>query len=258
MSQGNKGYIRLHRQIQDCWVWDDKFSKGQAWVDLLLSANHRDKKMPFNDEIVTIERGQYLTSMRKLADRWGWNRSTVSRFLKLLEKDEMITTNVTTSHTLITIVNYDIYQYVEDESVTPSVPPSIPPTIPEGSHEPTQTINDNKCINEKKDIYNAQFLKFWSIYPRKVDKKKAYKCYQTRLKEGFSEEELMQAAQNYADECKKENRDSKYIKHPSTFLGVDTPFTEYLKKGNENGEKNKATTGRQYTDEELDRFEQLL
>ena len=111
---------------------------------------------------------------------------------------------------------------------------------------------------EKDNIYNEHFQEFWSAYPRKVDKKKAYKCYQTRLKEGFSEEELMQAAQNYADECKKENRDSKYIKHPSTFLGVDTPFTEYLKKGNENGEKNKATTGRQYTDEELDRFEQLL
>ncbi len=129
---------------------------------------------------------------------------------------------------------------------------------PQSVHPLSDKSKSIEKDKEKDNIYNEHFQEFWSAYPRKVDKKKAYKCYQTRLKEGFSEEELMQAAQNYADECKKENRDSKYIKHPSTFLGVDTPFTEYLKKGNENGEKNKATTGRQYTDEELDRFEQLL
>ena len=31
------GWIKVSRAIQEHWVWDEKpFSKGQAWIDLLL------------------------------------------------------------------------------------------------------------------------------------------------------------------------------------------------------------------------------
>lgn len=149
----NKGYIRLHRQIQDCWIWEDKFSRGQAWVDLLLYANHRDKKVPMRNEIITVKRGQFLTSIRKLAERWGWHRNTVSNFLKLLEKDNMVCIEVSTQYTLITIVNYDIYQYSENEdvplNVPQGVPESVPPTVPRSSttNKYINENNDNKDIN---------------------------------------------------------------------------------------------------------------
>ena len=44
MSHG-KGYIKLYRGLQDCWIWQDKepFTKRDAWIDLLLSANHADR-----------------------------------------------------------------------------------------------------------------------------------------------------------------------------------------------------------------------
>jgi hypothetical protein len=44
-----RGWICLHRQIQDHWLWEDRpFSRGQAWIDLLMLANHEDKKMIFD------------------------------------------------------------------------------------------------------------------------------------------------------------------------------------------------------------------
>ena len=43
-----QGYIKIHRKIQECWLWQDKFSKGQAWIDLLLRANHKDNKIVSN------------------------------------------------------------------------------------------------------------------------------------------------------------------------------------------------------------------
>ena len=37
----NIGWICLGRQIMDSWLWEDKpFAFGQAWTDMLLSANH--------------------------------------------------------------------------------------------------------------------------------------------------------------------------------------------------------------------------
>ena len=91
----------------------------------------------------------------------------------------------------------------------------------------------DKSKNSIADKYSVHFEKFWSAYPRKKEKAKAYKAYCARLKDGFSEDELLQAAQGYAAECKKEKRVEQYIKHGATFLSANTPFTDYL--NNEKG-----------------------
>lgn len=107
----SKGWILLHRQIQDCWLWNERpFSKGQAWVDLLLLANHKEKKLYLNGELTILQRGQFHTSLRKLALRWGWNVKTVKRFLDVLEHDQMLSQNCTNRGNTLTIVNYDNFQ----------------------------------------------------------------------------------------------------------------------------------------------------
>lgn len=107
----NQGWIKLHRQIQNCFLWEDKpFDKCRAWIDLLILANHEDKKIFFNGELITVERGQYITSIRKLSDRWGWSKDKVVRHLTLLESEEMIHRDSDSNRTLLTIVNYGVYQ----------------------------------------------------------------------------------------------------------------------------------------------------
>lgn len=108
---GNKGWIKLHRSIQECTLWDDKpFDKARAWIDLLLLANHEDKRIMFNGYPITIVRGQYLTSVRKLAERWGWSCDKVSRYLTVLVNEEMVLKDSNNNRTLLTIVNYGVYQ----------------------------------------------------------------------------------------------------------------------------------------------------
>lgn len=106
------GWIKLYRQIQDCWIWGEKepFDKRSAWIDLLLLANHKDKKIAFNGEIITVKRGQYLTSVRKLSERWKWSVNKVYRFMKLLESDGMLKKESDRDRTLLTIENYSNFQ----------------------------------------------------------------------------------------------------------------------------------------------------
>ena len=85
---------------------------------------------------------------------------------------------------------------------------------------------------DKSNIYSLHFEEAYSAYPRKGEKKRAYACYQARIREGYSEDELLAATKNYAEQCKKENREQKYIKIAPTFYGVNTPFVDYLPKGN--------------------------
>lgn len=106
------GWISLHRSIEKHWLYEEerKFSRFEAWVDLLLMVNHADNKTMIDGKLVTVKRGQRITSLRKLGDRWNWSLTKVDAFLKLLEEDKMIVLKKDTKKTLVTIVNYDIYQ----------------------------------------------------------------------------------------------------------------------------------------------------
>ena len=109
----DKGYIKLYRDIRDHWVWCDKeepFDKAHAWIDLLMMVNHKDKKVMFNGQLLTVKRGSRITSIRKLAGRWGWSRHKVSDFLNMLERDGMIAQERATQKTLINVINYGFYQ----------------------------------------------------------------------------------------------------------------------------------------------------
>ena len=74
------------------------------------------------------------------------------------------------------------------------------------------------------------FESFWAVYPRKIGKGEAHKKYTARKNDGFSDEELLTAAKNYAEQCRKQNTDPQYIKHAKTFLSENTPFTDFLPK----------------------------
>lgn len=104
------GWMPIYRRLQDHWLWDDKpFAKGQAWLDLLLLANHNENEFLFGNQIIKNEVGSFITSELKLADRWGWGRKKVRLFLELLEKDQMIIKKGDNKKTTISIVNYSIY-----------------------------------------------------------------------------------------------------------------------------------------------------
>lgn len=96
-------------------------------------------------------------------------------------------------------------------------------------------VNNNKSTSNKQiKTYSHRFGDFWAIYPRKQEKSRAYKEFCARLNDGFSEDELIQSAQKYALECEKEKREPRYIKLASTFLGINTPFIDFLQRGDEN------------------------
>ena len=56
----------------------------------------------------------------------------------------------------------------------------------------------------------------------------AYKKYQARLNDGYSDAELLTAATNYANQCQRDKTETKFIKHPKTFLSDTMPFTDFL------------------------------
>ena len=154
-----KGWICLHRKIMDHYLWDDKpFAKGQAWIDLIMLANHETKKRLYQGEIVEFKRGTVNLSMLVLAERWGWDRKKVRSFLKVLERDGMVATKATTHRTTITLVNYGLYQDIgttDRTTTSPTITPTITPTAPQPLPQPLPITNNENNENHDNNVNNG-------------------------------------------------------------------------------------------------------
>lgn len=149
-----QGWIKLHRCIRSSWIWNDKpFSRGQAFLDLLLMVNHEDKKIIFNGSLTEVKRGSGITSIRKLQDKWGWSNRKVKMFLEQLKLDQTIDYKCTTKNTVVTIVNYDLYQSRETEKHHQSTDNATPMHIKSISkaYQKHTNKNDKEYIKNDKE-----------------------------------------------------------------------------------------------------------
>lgn len=150
------GWISLHRQIQEHWLWKEKreLSKFEAWTDILLNANHSEARVVIKNTVYNIGRGESVMSLKNWADRWNWSRSRVKRFLSLLEKDEMIRMKSDTNTTHLTICKYDAYQVKRNDDETKV-------NIRRTSDEHQTNINNknNNNNNENKNKIEASQIK---------------------------------------------------------------------------------------------------
>jgi uncharacterized phage protein (TIGR02220 family) len=108
----DRGYVKLWRKIRSSFLWQDKpFTIGQAWVDLILLANHQDREVFFHQKVESCQRGQIITSILRLSEQWGWSRKKVKGFLDTCQKQHMLRYNIVDKRFIkITICNYFDYQ----------------------------------------------------------------------------------------------------------------------------------------------------
>lgn len=183
------GWIKLHRQIKEHWLWEEKpFDKRSAFTDLILSANHEDKKIPLGNEIIEVKRGSFITSEHKLMERWGWSKTKVRAFLKLLENDSMIVKNTDLKKTTLTITNYSDYQ---DKETTEELQKNHEKTAKEPQKDPNKNIYIlSPCENDFVEI-----LKTVKDYPLDIP---TDKDYYSKLVERYPKLNIVDATKDWS------------------------------------------------------------
>ncbi len=150
-----QGWIKSYRSILDHWLWTDKpFAKGQAWIDILHLVNHTKEKKFFDGKLIDVERGETITSIRKLTERWGWSNTKVKNFLNILEQEKMISLEKSDSKkTVLKVLNYAKYQdtsYQENDTET---------TVERQSNDTETTVKhtnkNDKNIKNDKNVKNS-------------------------------------------------------------------------------------------------------
>ena len=191
------GYISLHRQIKDNWMWTEKreFSKLEAWLDILLSVNHKEAEVVIKFKVYKVKRGESIKSLDSWAKSWNWNKSKVRRFLKLLEEQGNITLKNETQTTRITVCKYDSYQTNGNASETQV-------KRKRNASETQLTPNNNENKNNNENNSNIDFDLLINFYndtfgrTTRTISSKAKKQIKDRMKEGYTKKDLQQALLN--------------------------------------------------------------
>ena len=131
-------FFPIARRFFNHDLWQEKrtFSRAEAWMDLLQSANWETGQRMVRGRLIPLERGQLIASLRFLGLRWRWSKNKVASFLRYLEDEKMVishpfkkrdthgTENGTdggtfqgSSETIITLCKYGVYNSTSGEDL---------------------------------------------------------------------------------------------------------------------------------------------
>ena len=223
-NANNEGYIRLHRKFLD-WEWYSDINTSRLFLHMLFKANWK----PGRYQGVEVGRGEFVSSYSTLSEESCLSIRSVRTVLNHLISTGEVTVNRHAKFSVFTINNYSKYQDIDTQV------DSQPTQERQSTDTGATTIEESKKeikeeIKNKENKYSAGFCAVWEAYPRKDEKGQAYRQYKARLNNGFSEDELLTAVKRYADQCREQHTDKRYIKLCSTFLGPNTPFVDFLEK----------------------------
>ena len=149
------GYFICYRNIWQHPVFKNLL-QASCWIYMISSASHQDKDLRFLDNKIFVRRGELIMPLRVNAKRFKMSYSEMRTFILRLVRRGMITTRThqlqpTTNHpsrkvTIINVVNYDKFQYVDNQQ------PPLNHLSQQGLTEHTnkQTNSSNKNVNKNK------------------------------------------------------------------------------------------------------------
>ena len=159
------GAIPLLRKFQQHPFWTErrKFSRAEAWIDLLYMARYGTETEEICDrgEFIQIQYAQILTSIITLSKKWRRSRAWVNKLIKMLEKKQSILIIIMNKRrTILQIVNMGRIKKILQGNEHQLLQQYIP------------QIDQKKTYKDKEDIDNKERI---NIIPVPQDHKQSYK-----------------------------------------------------------------------------------
>lgn len=218
MSDG--GWIKLNRKALEHPLFAGHPERLGAWAWLLLRAAWRPTRQDVAGQIITVERGQIVTSYRQLASAWGWSVKAVRTFIAKLEAEGGLKKEITagssensgsrpvqsgsktgtasrggggTGRLLLTICKYEVYQSSDMPSGTAPEAPTGTAGAQQGHSRGTEKEEEKKGRREKEGRAQARAARLpadWTL----PDDWKAY-----ALSIGLDEVSIKREALEFSD-----------------------------------------------------------
>lgn len=149
----SKGFSMLSKELMDSeYYFSERFTRMQAYMDLCLLAEWKDRKIIKRGQVVELKAGQLAKSEEELAERWQWSRNTVRKYLNEQQSIGNIEQHKSRLITITTVkFGLNVAQQIEQQ-----IPQKFEQQIAQQIEQPTIDNNiDNIEDNNKERDANA-------------------------------------------------------------------------------------------------------
>lgn len=183
MRHNKVGWLKSHRKMQFNELYQEKpFDRWHAWEHLLINAEHTERDVETKKGTVHLVPGQVLLGERDFAYEVGWTREKVRAFIATIKRTKMVTIERTTKGTILTIVNWDKYQYehTNEDTNEHTAKHTNEHTVYKkyknykkekevcvSAPTPTPSLDDVKDYCRERGFTHVDADKFWNFYESK-------------------------------------------------------------------------------------------
>ena len=199
----------------------ETLTEREAFIWLIMEASWKERTKRVDNVVAKLERGQLAASVRFMSDAWGWTPARVQRFLKRIEKLNMIGKNIDTGVTIVTICNYDKYQNTPKGADTAAI---------QQRYSSDTNYNKDSIPEEKTTKAEAAYQRYLEAHPKPNDSVKGRQRFTELFSEGTDVETIVASATEYAVEVKGWSANAR-VQASDNFLDADRGrWQDYLAK----------------------------
>lgn len=164
-----QGWIKLHRKLLGSPIFqNEKLLK--VFIYCLMKATHSDHEQIVGRQNVQLKPGQFVFGRKKAALELDIKESTIRDYMNVLKADNVITITPTNKFSVITVVNWGVYQDQDDDN---------------RQQKDNRTTTERQQTNTNKNVKNVKNELFSSSSDQQFSEVMAF--YQSNLQKGITD-----------------------------------------------------------------------
>ena len=171
-----------------------------------MKATHKETKTMMGLRTIELKPGQFVFGLSVASSDLKIPKTTIYRILERLKKEGNISVKPENKFSIITIINWDAYQDTQNQNGKQM----------ENKWKTNGNIQEQKKLKNKE--YSKDFLEFYSAYPLKKSKAKAYQAWKKLKPDLHACLAALQSQMIERGFLKAEKKFCPEWKHPSTWL----------------------------------------
>lgn len=102
-------WIKLYRKLLKSPIFENEKAL-KVWIWCLLKSTHVEREQLVGQQIVHLEKGQFIFGREKASRELNMTESTIYKYIKILEKLQMISINSNNKFSVVSIEKWEDYQ----------------------------------------------------------------------------------------------------------------------------------------------------
>lgn len=111
----NTSYIKLFRKLLNSPIFENEKAL-KIWIWCLLKATHKEREQLVGQQIIKLKKGDFVFGRKQASEELKMTESTIYKYIKLLEKLQMISIKSNNKFSVVSIEKWEDYQIEELKS----------------------------------------------------------------------------------------------------------------------------------------------